>query len=82
MSLHVEPQLSNCGKYGINTELCCMKTGVDMVEALRYKLRIFGVPIYGSANVFCYNKVIYNNTITPESVLKKNHRSISYQRCR
>ena len=34
-------------------ELCAMKAGVVMVEALRYKLKMFGLPIDGSANVFC-----------------------------
>ena len=36
-----------------------------MVEALRYKLQMFGVPIDGSANVFFSNKAVYKNTITP-----------------
>ena len=52
-----------------------------MVEALRYKLRIFGVPIYGSSNIFWDNKAVYNNNITPESVLRKKQHSIAYHRC-
>ena len=36
-------------------ELCAMKAGVEMVESLRYKLRMFGAPIDGSSNVFCDN---------------------------
>ena len=35
-------------------EFCAMKVEVEMIECLRYKLRIFGVPIYGSANS-CYD---------------------------
>ena len=58
-----------------------MKAGVEMVEALRYKLRMFGVPIYGYANVLCDNEAVYNNTITPESFLKKKNHSIAYHRC-
>ena len=47
-----------------------------MVEALCYNLRILGVSIYVSDNVFCNNKAIYKNAITPESVLNnKNHYS-------
>ena len=30
-----------------------------MVEALRYKLKMFGVHLDGAANVFCDNKVLY-----------------------
>ena len=59
------------------TELCAMKAGVGMVEALHYKLQMFGVPIYGYTNMFCDNEAIYNNTITPESVMKNKHHSIS-----
>ena len=63
-------------------EFCAMKSGVEMFEALRYKLRMFGVPIDGSANVFCDNKAIYKNTITLKYVLKKKHNYIAYHRCR
>ena len=59
-----------------------MKVGVEMVESLRYKLLMFGVPIDGSANVLCDNKAVYKNTITPESVLKKKHNYIACHRCR
>ena len=40
-------------------EFCDMKSGVEMVEALQYNLRIFGVPVDGSANMFCDNKAVY-----------------------
>ena len=53
-----------------------------MIEALRYKLRMFGVPIDGAASVFCDNEAVYKNTVMPESVLKKKHHSIAYHRCR
>jgi hypothetical protein len=32
-----------------------MKNAVEMIEALRYKLRMFGVPIDGLTNIFCDN---------------------------
>ena len=52
-----------------------------MVDALRYKLQMFGVPIDGYTNVFYDNDAIYKNTITSESVLNKKHNSIDYHRC-
>ena len=55
---------------------------MEMIEALRYKLRMFGVPIDGAANVYCDNEAVYKNTVAPESTLKKKHHSISYHRCR
>lgn len=63
-------------------EFCAMKIAVEMVEALRYKLRMFGVPIDGPANIFCDNEAVYKNTVLPESTLKKKHHSIAYHRCR
>ena len=59
-----------------------MRTALEMIESLRYKLRMLGVPIDGPANVYCDNEAVYKNTSIPESVLKKKHHSISYHRCR
>ena len=59
-----------------------MKTVVEMVEALRYKLRMFGVPIDGPTSIFCDNKAVYQNTVVPDSTLSKKHHSIAYHRCR
>ena len=42
---------------------------------------MFGVPVEGPTNIFCDNEVVYKNTSIPESVLRKKHRSIYYQRC-
>ena len=53
-----------------------------MIEALRYKLRMFGVPIDGATNVYCDNEAVFKNTSIPESTLKKKHHSIAYHRCR
>ena len=64
------------------TKFCAMKTALEMIEGLRYKLRMLGVPIDGPANVFCDNEAVYKNTSTPESVLKKKHHSIAYHKYR
>ena len=63
-------------------EFCAMRVGADMIESLRYKLRMFGIPIDGPANVYCDNEAVYKNTVLPESTLKKKHHSIAYHRCR
>jgi hypothetical protein len=55
-----------------------MKNTVEMIEALRYKLRMFGVPIEGPTNVFCDNEAVCKNTTRPESTLTKKHHSIAY----
>ena len=68
----------------IGAEFCAMKIAVEMTEALRYKLRMFGVPIPedSPASVFCDNEAVYQNTAIPESTLRKKHHSIAYHRCR
>ena len=63
-------------------EFCAMKVAVEMIEAIRYKLRMFGVPLDGPASVFCDNEAVYQNTTVPESTLNKKHHSIAYHRCR
>ncbi len=59
-----------------------MKNAIELIEALRYKLRMFGVPIDGPTNVFCDNEAVCKNTTRPESTLTKKHHSIAYHRCR
>ena len=50
--------------------------------ALRTKLRLFGVPIEGPANVFCDNRGVVKNASIPESTLMKKHNSINYHAVR
>ena len=64
------------------SEFQAMKNAVEMIEALRYKLRMFGVPLDNATNIFCDNEAVYKNTTMPESTLKKKHHSIAYHRCR
>ena len=64
------------------SEFQAMKNAIELIESLWYKLRMFGVPIDGSTNIFCDNEAVYKNTSLPESVLKKKHHSIAYHRCR
>jgi hypothetical protein len=62
------------------SEFTAMKNAVKMIEALWYKLRMFGVPIEGPTNVFCDNKAVCKNITRPESILTKKHHSIAYHR--
>ena len=58
-----------------------MNTAVEMIEALRYNLMMFGIPVEGTANVYCDNESMTKNITTPESKLKKKHHSVVYHRC-
>jgi hypothetical protein len=63
------------------SEYIALKTAVDLIESLRYKLRMFRIPIDGSTIVFCDNEAVVINTTHPESTLKRKHISIAYHRC-
>jgi hypothetical protein len=64
------------------SEFVAMRTAVEIVEGLRYKLRMMGFPLEGPTNVFCDNSAVVANSSKPESTLKKKHLSIAYHRCR
>jgi monomeric isocitrate dehydrogenase len=64
------------------SEFVAMRTCVEMCEALRYKLQMFGVAIDGKIDVLCDNMSVVKNSSLPESVLSKNHTSICYHRVR
>jgi hypothetical protein len=64
------------------SEFIAMKISIDLTEALRYKLRMMGVPISGPTNVFCDNEAVVKNSTMPESTLKKKHNAIAYHRTR
>ena len=64
------------------SKFIAMRTAVEHIEALRYKLRMFGILIEGPTNVFCDNEAVFKNTTIPKSMLKKKHNSICYHRCR
>ena len=64
------------------SEFIAMKIATEMIEGLRYKLRMFGVPIDGPANVFGDNQSVITNASVPESPLKKKHVAICYHRFR
>jgi hypothetical protein len=49
-----------------------------MISALRIKLKCFGVPINGPANVHCDNNGVVQNMSIPESALSKKHNDINY----
>ena len=64
------------------SELIALRIAVEQLEALRYKLRMFGVPIDGPADIFCDNQSVVKATSTPESTLSKKHNAICYHKVR
>ena len=64
------------------SEFIAMKIAVELIEGLRYKLRMMGVPVEDPCNVFCDNEAVVKNSTRPESTLKKKHQAIAYHRTR
>jgi hypothetical protein len=64
------------------SEFIALKTAVEQVEALRYKLRMMGVPVDGPANVYSDSESVFKNFAFPESTLKKKHNAICYHKAR
>ena len=55
-----------------------MKTAAEENRALRYKLRMMGVPIDGPSYMYSDNQSVLWNTSKPESTLKKKSKPIAY----
>ena len=64
------------------SEFVALKTGMEANRALRYKLRMMGVPVDGPTYVYCDNMSVVHNTSSPESTLKKKSNSIAYHAVR
>jgi hypothetical protein len=65
-----------------SSEFIAMKTCMESIIALRYKLRMFGVEIDGPADVLCDNASVVNNSSKIESVLNRKHNSFAYHAVR
>jgi hypothetical protein len=64
------------------SEFIAARIAVELVEGLRYKLRMFGIPIDGPTNMYIDNDSVVCNSTHPESALKKKHNAIAYHRVR
>ena len=62
------------------SEFVALKIAVEMVEGLRYKLRMMGIRLDGPANCFCDNGSVVTNVTNPASTLKKKHNSVAYHK--
>ena len=65
-----------------SSEFVALRIASELIISLRYKLRMFGIPVQGEATVFCDNEAVYKNVSFSESTLKKKHNSICFHRVR
>ena len=63
-------------------EFVALRIASELIISLRYKLRMFGVPLLGPSNVFCDNEAVYKNAAFSETTLKKKHNSVCFHRVR
>ena len=64
------------------TEFVAMKTGVEALRGIRYKLHMMGVPLTGPTYTYGDNMSVIYNTSRPESTIKKKSNSICYHAVR
>ena len=64
------------------SEFVALKIATEMVEGLRYRLRMMGVPVEGPVNTFCDNDSVVKNVTNPASTLSKKHNAIAYHKVR
>jgi hypothetical protein len=64
------------------SELVATRIAIELVQELRYKLRMLGVPIDRSTTMYGDNMAVVLNTTVPSSQLKKKHNAIAYHRIR
>ncbi len=64
------------------SEFVALRVATEMCQALRYKLRMFGVAIDGPTSVMCDNKSVQTNASVPTSQLGKKHNAICYHKVR
>ena len=60
------------------SEFVALRVARDMLVALRYKLRMFGVPMPEPAAMLCDNQGVVKNASIIESALSKWHNAINY----
>jgi len=63
-----------------SSEYIAMKMCIEAIQALQFKLRMFGIPIDSghATNILCDNQSVVNNSINVDSVLNKKHNCIAY----
>ena len=64
------------------SEFVALRIATEQVEALRYKLRMFGVPVKGPGDVYCDNQSVVDSLSLPERTLQKKHNAICFHKVR
>jgi hypothetical protein len=60
------------------SEFVALHAATETIKALRYKLRMMGIPLDGPANVLVDNYSVTKNSTIPHSMLQPKHNAICY----
>ncbi len=59
-------------------EFVAVKTGVETLLGICYKLRMMSIPIDGTTHIYGDSMSVINNTSKPKSILKKKNNAACY----
>ena len=65
-----------------SSEFIAAKCYLEQITALRFKLRMFGVPVIEPTKIFCDNMSVINNSSSLSSTLNKKYNAIAYHAVR
>ncbi|KAL7464684.1 hypothetical protein ACHAXS_005019, partial [Conticribra weissflogii] len=60
------------------TKFVVMKTGIEALHQIGYKLTMMGIPIDGATNIYGDSMSVINNSSKPQYVLKKKNNAVCY----
>ncbi len=55
-----------------------MKTGIEALHGIHYKLHMMGIPIDGATHIYGDSMSVIKNTLKPKSILKKKNYALCY----
>ena len=64
-----------------SAEFIALKECIEDVEAVRFKLRMFGIPLseeHRATHIYCDNEGVVKNSTKVESTLNKKHSEVAY----
>ncbi len=86
--LNKTPVQSYCKRQGTvesftyGSELMASRIATELTMAMRYRLRMLGVPLQGPAHLYGDNMSVIVNCLLASSSLKKKHNAIAYHKVR
>ena len=73
---------NTCESSTFGSEFVAMRVATERIKALRYKLRMFGIPIDGPTNILGDNESVVNSASKVEARLNKKHNAICFHAVR